>query len=42
MKLPEIGEWSGKKNRVVLGYDLGSEFSQISYYVTEKGEPETV
>lgn len=42
MKLPEIGEWSGKKNRVVLGYDLGSEFSQISYYVTEKGDPETV
>ena len=42
MKFSEMGEWGGKKNKIVLGYDLGSEFSQISYYVMGNAEPETV
>lgn len=42
MRFSEMGEWGGKKNKIVLGYDLGSEFSQISYYVMGNAEPETV
>ena len=37
----EKGGLTGKKNRIIIGYDLGDENSQISFCRMDGGEPET-
>ena len=38
----EKGTFTGKKNRIIVGFDLGEEVSQISFRSLEDGEPRTV
>lgn len=38
----EKGTYAGKKSRIIVGFDLGEEVSQISYRSLEDGEPVTV
>lgn len=38
----EKGNLPGRKNRIIIGYDLSDEHSQISFCRVDGGEPETV
>ena len=38
----ELGGLIGKKNKILVGFDLGDDTSQISYCRMNEEEPETV